>query len=174
MKNDTAERKAFEVKRGNTVVPAGRLRRRRSILGRAVKAAGAVCGGSLLAACGAAGEDKVAGPVALPAMVEGRMVMQLDAYPMLKQVGGSVIGMSQGFGTIVVAQEEEGKFIAASATCTHANCPVRYNQLNHTYDCGCHGSTFETDGAVINGPATMPLPTFVVELTNGQLIVKQA
>ena len=39
------------------------------------------------------------------------------------------------------------------------SCVLGFNPLNATLDCPCHGSSFELDGRVINGPAFRPLRT---------------
>ena len=36
-------------------------------------------------------------------------------------------------------------------------CIVRFNSLEKTWDCPCHGSRFSTDGEPINAPAISPL-----------------
>lgn len=41
--------------------------------------------------------------------------------------------------------------------CTHMGCALKWNQQEHSWDCPCHGSRFERDGAVINDPAQKPL-----------------
>ncbi len=37
--------------------------------------------------------------------------------------------------------------------CPHLGCSLRWNRQEHTWDCPCHGSRFEGDGGLINGPA---------------------
>jgi Rieske Fe-S protein len=97
-------------------------------------------------------------------------VRALERYPAMKNVGGSLIGRVEGMTKpILVVHQEQGTYVATSAQCTHMACPVRYNSLNQTVDCTCHGSTFELDGSVINGPATKPLPTFEVAF-DGQIV----
>lgn len=38
--------------------------------------------------------------------------------------------------------------------CTHLYAGLRYNKREECYECKCHGSRFDKDGNVINGPAT--------------------
>ncbi|MEY2417579.1 MAG: hypothetical protein QOG90_259 [Actinomycetota bacterium] len=41
--------------------------------------------------------------------------------------------------------------------CTHQGCVLRQDDALGTWDCPCHGSRFDSDGAVIQGPANSPL-----------------
>lgn len=41
--------------------------------------------------------------------------------------------------------------------CTHQGCVLREDRALGTWDCPCHGSRFERDGSVIQGPATEAL-----------------
>ena len=38
--------------------------------------------------------------------------------------------------------------------CPHMGCALKWNPQEHSWDCPCHGSRFEEDGKLINGPAT--------------------
>jgi thiosulfate dehydrogenase [quinone] large subunit len=63
-----------------------------------------------------------------------------------------------------------GEFVAFSAICTHAGCTVGFDHATTEFVCPCHGSIYNAlTGAVINGPAPLPLPTIHVEVTNGTL-----
>ena len=38
--------------------------------------------------------------------------------------------------------------------CPHLGCALKWNPLEHSWDCPCHGSRFEEDGTLIDNPAT--------------------
>jgi glycine/D-amino acid oxidase-like deaminating enzyme/nitrite reductase/ring-hydroxylating ferredoxin subunit len=58
---------------------------------------------------------------------------------------------------LAVYRDEAGALHARSAVCTHLGCLVRWNKAERSWDCPCHGSRFDVDGAVLNGPATRAL-----------------
>jgi len=55
-------------------------------------------------------------------------------------------------------RDPAGKIHAVSAICTHLGCTVGFNRGDRTWDCPCHGSRFDVDGKVLQGPATEDLP----------------
>ena len=55
---------------------------------------------------------------------------------------------------MAVYKDNKGKTHKYSAICTHLGCIVRWNELEKSFDCPCHGSRFSGQtGTVINGPA---------------------
>lgn len=77
-------------------------------------------------------------------------------------VGNGIVTQVNGQ-TVVVAQPEQGTVTAFSAICTHQGCAVAPNGLE--FDCPCHGSRFSAKtGAVLQGPAKLPLPKVKVVL----------
>jgi glycine/D-amino acid oxidase-like deaminating enzyme/nitrite reductase/ring-hydroxylating ferredoxin subunit len=58
---------------------------------------------------------------------------------------------------LAVYRDEQGTVHAVSAICTHQGCQVAFNPIEHSWDCPCHGSRFDIDGRVLDGPAQKPL-----------------
>ncbi|MFG3340209.1 FAD-dependent oxidoreductase [Glycomyces sp. NPDC048151] len=56
-----------------------------------------------------------------------------------------------------VYRDEDGGLRVLSAKCTHLGCVVGFNDAERTWECPCHGSRYDTSGAVIQGPAPDPL-----------------
>lgn len=63
-----------------------------------------------------------------------------------------------GLGKTGVYRDQDGQLHAVSMRCTHLGCLVRFNAAERSWDCPCHGSRFDVDGSVLEGPATKPLP----------------
>jgi len=64
---------------------------------------------------------------------------------------------------IAAYRDPDGRLIERSAVCTHIGCIVHWNGLEKCWDCPCHGSQFQPDGEVINGPAVRPLAEVTAE-----------
>lgn len=58
---------------------------------------------------------------------------------------------------LAIHRTEAGELKVLSAVCPHMKCIVHWNAAESTWDCPCHGSRFDTDGEVIEGPAYHPL-----------------
>ena len=71
---------------------------------------------------------------------------------------------------IVVTQPSAGEFKGFSAICTHAGCTVN-KVADGTIDCPCHGSKFNLDGSVANGPATKPLEPAAVTVQGDSIVL---
>jgi glycine/D-amino acid oxidase-like deaminating enzyme/nitrite reductase/ring-hydroxylating ferredoxin subunit len=59
---------------------------------------------------------------------------------------------------IAAYRDENNKLHLCSAVCTHMDCIVRWNEAEKSWDCPCHGSRFNYDGTVLEGPAIADLP----------------
>jgi len=38
--------------------------------------------------------------------------------------------------------------------CPHLGCALKWNAIEHSWDCPCHGSRFDVNGALLDNPAT--------------------
>jgi nucleotide-binding universal stress UspA family protein len=80
-------------------------------------------------------------------------------------VGRSPEDLEPGEGAIVEVdgkkvaafRDEQGSLTLLSPKCKHLGCTVGWNHRAKTWDCPCHGSRYESDGAVKNGPTRHPL-----------------
>jgi glycine/D-amino acid oxidase-like deaminating enzyme/nitrite reductase/ring-hydroxylating ferredoxin subunit len=63
-----------------------------------------------------------------------------------------------GLGKLGAFREPDGTLHVVSLRCTHLGCLLRFNGAERSWDCPCHGSRFNIDGSVLEGPAVHPLP----------------
>lgn len=61
--------------------------------------------------------------------------------------------MRRGLHPVAVYREASGAIHEMSAVCPHLGGLVRWNAAEQTWDCPCHGSRFDRNGALLNGPA---------------------
>lgn len=59
--------------------------------------------------------------------------------------------------TVAVSLDDQGRPHAVSPDCTHMGCRLSWNLAERSWDCPCHGSRFDQDGRVIQGPANEDL-----------------
>ena len=64
--------------------------------------------------------------------------------PLAANIGSSVVGM----------------LTPTMHRCTHLGCGLHYNRREHSWDCPCHGSRYDTNGQVLEGPAKNPHKPF--------------
>jgi glycine/D-amino acid oxidase-like deaminating enzyme/nitrite reductase/ring-hydroxylating ferredoxin subunit len=66
--------------------------------------------------------------------------------------------------TVGAYRGADGSLHCVSATCTHLGCSLTWNAAENSWDCPCHGSRFDIDGQVLDGPAVRPLDVIEVEV----------
>jgi Rieske Fe-S protein len=70
--------------------------------------------------------------------------------------GGDNAAGELSFGGFAV-KDMDGKNHVFAINCSHLGCSVALNAEAKTFDCPCHGSRFNLDGTVHQGPAAYPL-----------------
>jgi Rieske Fe-S protein len=88
-------------------------------------------------------------------MMKDRMATELESADEIPRGEGRLV---RAHGKVLaVYRDDTGETHVRSAACTHLGCTVRWNDAERSWDCPCHGSRFDVDGTVLNGPATSPL-----------------
>ncbi|MFI6518660.1 FAD-dependent oxidoreductase [Spirillospora sp. NPDC050679] len=97
---------------------------------------------------------------------EDAPVMESGAPGAQRRTGDrTVADIAPGTGDVVridgrpcaVYRDEDGALRALSAVCPYSGCLVVFNEVDRTWESPCHGSRFDLDGTVLDGPATEPL-----------------
>lgn len=81
-------------------------------------------------------------------------------------------GFSAGPVIVVRDPANADSLIALNSLCTHQGCGVEWE--DNAFACPCHGSKFNTDGSVANGPATEPLAPYEAIIDGDLVLVKAA
>ena len=66
-----------------------------------------------------------------------------------------------------------GSIRALTSVCTHSGCARDWSFSGKEAQCTCHGSVFDQDGNVVQGPANGALQEFVVEIEDNTVTVKR-
>jgi Rieske Fe-S protein len=71
----------------------------------------------------------------------------------------------------IMVRTADDSYVAYSQKCTHLSCAVFYARKENRLECPCHQGYFSiTDGSVLQGPPTRPLPRVVLERHGAELI----
>ena len=89
---------------------------------------------------------------------------EVDSVEKLGRGEGGVL--RQGASKIAVYRDAQGALHARSAVCTHLGCIVQWNANEKSWDCPCHGSRYDIEGRVLNGPAVSALSPAEIELAS--------
>jgi menaquinol-cytochrome c reductase iron-sulfur subunit len=71
--------------------------------------------------------------------------------------------------TAWVVKEPNNKVVAFGAQCTHLGCAYHWEMSSGKFMCPCHGSYFDIEGKVLDGPAPRPLDRYVTKIENNRL-----
>lgn len=126
-----------------------------------VLGAGVVAAAAALAACSTYGKTPEAAPTTAAGGGAGTPLAKTADIP---------VGSGKIFGDTVVTQATAGSFAAFSSVCTHAGCNVDA-VADGTINCPCHGSKYNLDGSVAEGPAQSPLAKKTATVQGDSIVV---
>jgi Rieske Fe-S protein len=139
---------------------AGTSITRRNFLNTAWVSGLALISGVGLSGCGA--KQTPAGQVGTSASGNGLTLdLNLPENQALAEVGGTLALESNALDSsgIFVYRSSDTEVDAMSRKCTHMGCKVAAF-VNGVAKCPCHGSQFDLNGQVVNGPAAKPLTRY--------------
>jgi len=87
----------------------------------------------------------------------------------LGAVGGAVLVESVA-GVFLLSRTSESAFTAIDGVCSHQSCTVT-GADGAAYVCPCHGSRYDRNGRVLNGPATAALRQFQTTFASGVVTI---
>ena len=131
---------------------------------------------TLLTGCGAGSSSSPTAPSnpASPLGVStgvftGTAVRVTAAGSALTDVGGAVLVQSIA-GVFLLSRTSPSAFSAIEAVCTHEGCTIT-GADGDIYVCPCHGSRYNRNGQVVNGPATASLRKYATTFTDGVVTI---
>lgn len=89
-------------------------------------------------------------------------VHALNTTPELQTIGGITFLNTNLLGGLAIRRDTQNSFTVLSSVCTHEGCTIDVS-LSSGWICYCHGSTFDPQGLVTNGPADRSLPVYQTE-----------
>ncbi len=87
----------------------------------------------------------------------------------------TTVGSSKSQNNVIVVRiatgNEPASFVALTSICTHEHCTVGYQSSQNRFVCPCHGSIYDINGNVLQGPAPSALAKYTVSITDSTLTV---
>ncbi|MBS1118965.1 MAG: iron-sulfur protein (secreted protein) [Deltaproteobacteria bacterium] len=125
---------------------------------------------TLIPGCGGGDGDASGVPTGKATMCGANLCLLLSENSELQAVDGIMFFPQAPGKKLFVQRTSDTTFQAMSAVCTHAGCTVAFNGTDK-FNCPCHGSSFSSAGAVLNGPAGTPLRIFPTALAGDELTI---
>lgn len=133
--------------------------------------AGLALAASVLAACTTYGKKPAETPTTTGAApTAGAPASPAEPANAIAKTSDVPVGSGVIIDEIVLTQPSEGVFTGLSAICTHAGCTVA-EVADGTINCPCHGSRYNLDGSVANGPASRPLDAKSISVSGDSIVL---
>lgn len=97
-----------------------------------------------------------------------RVIAQTNEIPVR---GSKIFQYPTDVAPCILVRTTETDYVAYSRLCTHNSCPVFWRPEDNAFACPCHGGMFSvTNGAVLQGPPTRPLPRVRLEIQANDIV----
>jgi len=96
----------------------------------------------------------------------------LGTIPQLETQGTILDRRNAPKSVLIFRHPETQTIVALNPMCPHQGCTVKLSADENRFECPCHGSQFDLDGAVLSPPAEKPLPYFEVKQEGDLILVK--
>jgi cytochrome b6-f complex iron-sulfur subunit len=111
-------------------------------------------------------------PVINANLSNGSISLSIDSSSPLSGTGTAAL-VDYHSGSLLVDHPDGNTFNALSSVCTHQGCIVStFNSASGQFVCPCHGSRYDINGQVKQGPAPAPLTKYQTQFSNNVLIIK--
>ena len=105
-------------------------------------------------------------------VVNNEITIDIASSPIANKNTRALVKYNNGNGSILVEHNSDDTFKALSGICTHQNCIVsEFDGSKNVFVCPCHGSQFDLNGNVKQGPATSKLGSYSTRVENDSLII---
>jgi Rieske Fe-S protein len=74
----------------------------------------------------------------------------------------------------ILIQTAPGEYRAFSATCTHLECTVQFDEPTKRIWCACHNGWYDLNGRNVAGPPPHPLDPYTVQVVGEDIFVTRA
>ena len=100
--------------------------------------------------------------------------ISLSENSSLQVIGGTLALPSNAIDShgMLLYRQNENVVKVYSRNCTHANCTIDAYSSSGVSMCSCHGSTFDLNGNVIDGPAEDPLKKYDATISGDIITIK--
>lgn len=105
--------------------------------------------------------------------VENKIELTIDAANPLNLTGGILLLVyNNGDNGVLLQRISATEIKAITAVCTHEGCIIDlFSTEENNFGCPCHGSRFNLNGGVVQGPADAPLKSFLTTIENNLLTI---
>ena len=101
----------------------------------------------------------------------GVVTVTIDSTSALAKAGSFAI-VNYNTGTLLLDHPTANNFVALSSICTHQGCTIsNFDSGSNQFVCQCHGSRFDVNGKVGQGPAHSNLQVYQTQFSNNKLTI---